>query len=687
MTTSSWTCLEGVATMVETAPTIEDMVAIPRLHSVCVSDSGRHLAYVKTTVDWDENTFRNHVWIYEAGTGNHYALTSGENESSAPSWSPDSRRLAYTSPVGKRDDKKDQIHVRREEGEQGVQVSHAPEGVGNYAWLPDGQGFIFTAILPEIEEIRKRKELYGDFEYVDKEYRRSCLYFLQLEKGREKTNEPYTAPRDLRAGDRDGNENDKEQRDETALQLTDGKEFHVTGFDMSPSGGKVVLTAAPSPNPEDMDRTRLYLLNMETRDISDLGIDRLGGSGPLFSPSGASVCYSRYTGDAIWLNNQTLEVLNLETGETSQPVLHIDENTLPLRWTDKGILIWWQEKTNARLGLVDDSGQVAHVLDELTLVHPDSGSVSRDGAHLAYMRASATEPFDVYLNGSRVTEQHELYERFSSSRKEVVRWQSHDGTGIEGVLSTPSDFDRGRKYPLLVVIHGGPTSTSWAVPTSGRLYPIEQFVQQGCVVLEPNYRGSAGYGEAFRKLNYRNLGTGDYADVISGVDHLIEQGFVDREKVGVMGWSQGGYISAFCSAYSDRFKAISVGAGISNWVTYYVNTDIHQFTRFYMGETPWDDPDVYAKTSPMTYIKRACTPTLIQHGDKDNRVPLPNAFELYQGLRDMDVETELVVFKGMPHGPDKPGLCRAIMKQNLLWFSHHMLGESMERFSLREAVC
>jgi dipeptidyl aminopeptidase/acylaminoacyl peptidase len=671
--------------MAERFPTIEDMVAIPQLHSVCVSDDGRHLAYVQTTADWDENTFRNHVWIYEAGSGNRYALTTGDDESSNPSWSPDSRHLAYTSPTGDGDDKKDQIYVRGADGGQGVRVSHALEGVGGYTWLPDGRGFIFAATPPETEEMKKRKEIYGDFEYVDTEYRRTCLYFLELKKGLEKTNEPYTAPKDMREADsnadKDGSDGDKEKRDESAVQLTDGKELHVLGFDVSPDGGKVVFTATPSPNLEDRDQARLYLLDVATREVKDLGIDRLGWAAPLFSPDGARVCYSRSTGEAIWLNNQTLEVLNLATGETARPASHIDENTLPSRWTDKGILIWWQEKTNAQLGLIDDGGQVTPLLGEPSPTYP--GSVSRDGTHLAYLRASATDPFDIYLNGLRVTTQHEVYERFLVSRKAMVRWHSHDGTEIEGVLSTPSDFDPakpGKTYPLLVVVHGGPTGTSLAVPTDNRLYPIEPFVAKGFIVLEPNYRGSAGYGEAFRKLNYRDLGTGDYADVISGVDHLIDEGLVDREQVGIMGWSQGGYISAFCAAYSDRFKAISVGAGISNWVTYYVNTDIHQFTRIYLGQTPWEDSDVYAKTSPMTYITRACTPTLIQHGDKDNRVPLPNAFELYQGLRDMGVATELVVFKGMQHGPEKPGLCRAIMTQNLHWFSHHILGESMDGF-------
>ena len=676
--------------MAERFLTIEEMVAIPQVHSVCVSDDGRYLAYVQTTADWDENAFRNHVWVYEAESGNRYALTSGDVESSSPSWSADSRQLAYTSPTGEGDEKKDQICVRGVDGGQGVQVSHAVEGVSGYTWLPDGQGFIFSATPPETEAMKKRKEIYGDFAYVDKEYRRTCLYSLALTKGLAKTNEAYTAPKDLRGagsradmnGDEEGKDKDKdkEKRDESAVQLTDGDALHVAGFDVSPDGAKVVFKATPSPNLEDSDDAGLYLLDVATRETKDLGIDRLGWARPLFSPDGARVCYTRYTGEAIWPNNQTLEVLTLDTGETARPAAHIDEHTLPACWTDNGILIWWQEKTNAQLGFVDEHGQITPLLAEPAPIQ--SASVSRDGTQLAYTKASATEPFDVYLNGSRVTTRHAVYERFVVSRKETVRWQSHDGTEIEGVLSTPPDFDREQTYPLLVVVHGGPTGTSYAVPTDDRLYPIEQFVEKGFIVLEPNYRGSAGYGEAFRKLNYRDLGTGDYADVISGVDHLIDAGFVDREQVGIMGWSQGGYISAFCATFSDRFKAISVGAGISNWVTYYVNTDIHQFTRVYLGNTPWDDPEVYAKTSPMTHITQACTPTLIQHGDQDHRVPLPNAFELYQGLRDMGVETELVVFKGMRHGPDKPGLCRAIMTQNLRWFCHHILGEHMDGFRL-----
>lgn len=143
-----------------------------------------------------------------------------------------------------------------------------------------------------------------------------------------------------------------------------------------------------------------------------------------------------------------------------------------------------------------------------------------------------------------------------------------------------------------------------------------------------------------------------------------------------MGWSQGGYISAFCCTYSNRFKAISVGAGISDWTSYYYMTDIHQFTRYYLNANPWEDNEIYKITSPITYIDNACTPTLIQHGKSDTRVPINNAYKLYQGLKDKNVEVEMMLVNDMSHGPNKPGLFRAIMHQNLIWFSHYILGES-----------
>jgi dipeptidyl aminopeptidase/acylaminoacyl peptidase len=259
---------------------------------------------------------------------------------------------------------------------------------------------------------------------------------------------------------------------------------------------------------------------------------------------------------------------------------------------------------------------------------------------------------------------------------EVISWKSSDGATIEGILRKPAGYQAGSTAPLLVIIHGGPTGVSRPSLFGGTyVYPMEAWIAKGALILEPNYRGSAGYGEAFRSLNVRNLGVGDAWDVISGIDSLIAKGLVDKARVGVMGWSQGGYISAFLTTHdSARFKAVSVGAGISNWVAYYVSTDIHPFTRQYLKATPWDDSEIYRKTSPMTYIKGAKAPTLIQHGDADQRVPVSNAFELYQGLRDQGVETRLALYKGFGHSLNKPKALRHALQENLDWFDKHLFG-------------
>jgi dipeptidyl aminopeptidase/acylaminoacyl peptidase len=265
------------------------------------------------------------------------------------------------------------------------------------------------------------------------------------------------------------------------------------------------------------------------------------------------------------------------------------------------------------------------------------------------------------------------------ARREVISWKSQDGTVIEGVLSKPANFDPSKRYPLFVKIHGGPTGIDRPVLlTNHRPYPLEIWVARGALGLEVNYRGSAGYGEKFRTLNVRNLGVGDAWDVISGVDHLIAKGWVDPKRVASMGWSQGGYISAFLTTSSDRFAAISVGAGISNWATYYWNTDITPFTIHYLGADPVKDPEIYAKTSPMTYVKGAKTPTLIQHGDGDRRVPIANAYELRQALEDRGVPVEMVVYKGFGHGITRPKAQRAAMHHNLVWFNHYIFGDAMK---------
>ena len=208
-------------------------------------------------------------------------------------------------------------------------------------------------------------------------------------------------------------------------------------------------------------------------------------------------------------------------------------------------------------------------------------------------------------------------------------------------------------------------------------YPTVQLVNQGVLVLMPNYRGSIGRGQSFLELNVNNLGVGDLWDLESAIDHLVGLGWVNPERVGCMGWSQGGYISAYAGLHSSRFKAVSVGAGISDWYTYHISNDIPDFTIDYLSGSPFRSRELYEKTAPIQNLANATTPMMIQHGSDDKRVPLSNASELYRGLKEMSVRVELFVFPGMGHPITKPRQNHAVMSQNLTWFEHYLLGKEL----------
>ncbi|KMJ60038.1 peptidase S9 [Bacillus sp. LL01] len=640
---------------------IEEIISLSTLSGTNISDDGKNVAFVKRKANWKENKYRNHVWIYEKDKGKSYPLTTGDIESTYPLWSSDPRDIAYLSLVGEGENKKNQIFVKSIDSNSRVQITDEKKGVSKFKWDSMGKGFYYVAPSNESDVIRKRKEQYGDFHHIGMEYQNDCLHYIDIEKVIE--NEM------------------NEQENSAVLQLTNG-DFHIHEFDISNDGKKAVFMATPSPNMEDYINGDLYILDLKAEELQKMNIDKLLGGSVCFSPDGSKICYSASIKEKGYykthIQESTLEIYDSNNGERIQPLIDYDSTVIPLRWTTKGILIRWQNKTNYLIGLLTEDGTVEMLSEKVDSFIMDA-SITMDGNHISYNKALTNETFEIYLDDKKITNENSFNKGKHKSNRKIISWHSSDGYEIEGVLSTPVEFDANKRYPLLVVIHGGPAWASFPIFSDcfNEKYPIEQFIEKGFVVLEPNYRGSSGYGNEFLKANYRKLGIANYGDIISGVDKLVDLGIVDKDRVGVMGWSYGGYVSAFCSTLSSRFKAISVGGGITNWSSHYVNTDIPYFIRVHLGNNPWNDPEIYSKTSPMTYIKSACTPTLIQHGEKDARVPIPNAYELYRGLKDMEVDTELIIIKGMAYSSDQPGMNMAIMEQNLMWFSRYILGDSM----------
>ena len=630
------------------AQSIDDLIALRRTSGTpAISADGRSVAYGVRETNWTDNTYETELWLADtrvAGSGRQ--VTNAAKSSTQPAFSPDGKWLGF---VSDRSDTRQLYRLSLEGGEAEVLTTGA-EGVTAFAWAPDGARIAYTTTDPVTPAMKERTEKYGEYTNEDRDARMAQLHVVDLAT---KTSRPLTAG-----------------------------PFVVGSFAWSPDGARLAFDHRVSSDAGMSGSADLSLVDVTSGQVTPLVTQAGPDTNPKWSPDGRHIAFESAMAKPFYFFENSAIAVVAASGGTPEPLTaRFDENPSLVAWTATGIFFSASQRTWSYLYRLEPSSrQVAmhRVRDEWI---GQSFAVTPSGTHTAFVASGPRDFPDVYaapvtstLTATKLSDLGAQVAAWPKHDREVVRWKSQDGAEIEGVLHKPADFQAGRRYPLLVVIHGGPTGVSRPLPFgSASFYPIDGWLAKGALVLEPNYRGSAGYGEAFRSLNVRNLGIGDAWDVLSGIDALVAQGLVDKDRVGSMGWSQGGYISAFLTTkHADRFKALSVGAGISNWVTYYVNTDIHPFTRQYLKATPWDDPKIYADTSPMTYIKSAKAPTLIQHGDKDPRVPIPNAFELYQGLQDQKVPVELMIFRGFGHGLDKPKANRAAMQQNWDWFGKYL---------------
>jgi dipeptidyl aminopeptidase/acylaminoacyl peptidase len=466
------------------------------------------------------------------------------------------------------------------------------------------------------------------------------------------------------------------------VRLTSGA-FTVTGFQWSPDGTRIAIEHRRDPLISSSSTADISVLTVATKELRPVVTGPGFDGAPLWSPDSRWLVYSTNSGDTTsdFYRNGQLAKIAAEGGTPMRLAADLDENASVVSWNPSGLYVTALRGTRRALYTVDpETGRTSPFARAPEVI--GTVSFSTDGRTVALSGQTPTTLNEIYRTATTpfrpvaLTAMSRQIEGWPVGTSEVVAWNSTDGERIEGVLHKPAGFDPSRRYPLLVVIHGGPAGVDVPVPVFGTVYPVTQWLARGALVLRPNYRGSGGYGERFRSLNVRNLGVGDAWDVLSGVDYLVRQGIVDTTRMGAMGWSQGGYISAYLTTTTTRFRAISVGAGISDWMTYYVNTDIHPFTRQYLRATPWDDPDIYARTSPITYVRQARTPTLIQHGENDRRVPIANAYELFQALQDRGVETQLVVYRGFGHGINKPREQLAATWHNWRWFGRHLWGDA-----------
>lgn len=640
--------------------TIDELLQLKTLAGgTQISPDGRYVAYLISQADFKQDAFVTTVWLVDTQSGRSFQLTQGGKSASNPQWSPDGSWLAFTS---NRVEDKDQLFAIRPDGGEAVQLSKSETGVRGYAWSPDGQQIAFTANEAPSQAAKDRKGHYADYEVVRKETQAAQLWTLNVA-------EALVAP-------------------QAGKQRTKNAKLHVEGFSWSPDGSRIAFSASASPEPRHLATSDLYRLTMSDDSVKTLVNQPGPDSNPQWSPDGQRIAFVSSMGQATFFaRNQRIAVVSAEGGTPRSVSDAFDENPTLIGWKPDGLYFSGLQRTAGHVFRADPaSGHISRISAPDALM-AGGVSLSRDGRKLAYTAPTPRALAEVFVSDvaafapKQLTQLTEQTRDFTMASRELIRWKSQDGTEIEGVLIKPADFDPKKKYPLLTIIHGGPTGIDRPTLLDTRYYPADIWAARGALLLKVNYRGSAGYGEKFRRLNERNLGVGDAWDVVSGVDHLVAQGLVDKDRVGSMGWSQGGFISAFLGTATNRFVAVSVGAGISDWATYYYNTDIPQFTINYLGADPVADPEIYRKTSPAGYLKEARTPTLIQHGELDKRVPIANAYQLRQALEDRNVPVEMIVYKGFGHGITKPKSARAQMQHNLDWFNHWIFKDPLPDYA------
>ncbi len=712
-------------------PSLRDMLMLSLPSAVRISPDGTCLAFTVQVTNWQDDCYESICYIYDLDSGLTTPLTR-KGGVAQMSWIDD-HTLAVRRQSGW-DGGGPQVRIYENLVGEGWQVTHHEGGV---KWSePFAGGILYQADDPERAEQRARNDLFGQFTHFEQEASVSALYYVGLSQLR-----AYEAQ--ARASTED--EAKRLLRPVVELSRLLEEPLSIQSVVPSPTGDAIYLTCRTRDDLVYYRETSSYRIAVNPDAALDEHLRResekqragkegtpakegdtvredpdasyLGSLTRLATPRGAHIVavspdgrkllvgyqgrdLKMYTREDLWVIDVDAAVAAADAEDFTAAMRNLtaslDRTVVDQGWFDCGILALYADGTVMRAAHLHEDGTVAPI--DFGGIHPTSGLHASTQGRLAFVGASALTVPEVYVadlapagccdgegqcrvQPTSVTDVARALDVWDLGTVETITWESRDGTIIEGVLRKPSDFDPSRRYPLVLVVHGGPSWLSTEVLISGedlRTYPSVQFADRDVLVLKPNYRGSIGRGQAFVELNVNNLGVGDLWDIESAVDHLVALGHVDPDRVGCMGWSQGGYISAFAGLHSGKFRAVSVGAGISDWYTYHVSNDIPDFTLDYLSGSPFRDRARYVETAPISALAKAHTPMLIQHGSDDHRVPLSNAMELYRGLKEMGVPVELYIYPGMGHPITKPRENHAVMHQNFAWFCHYLLDEDIE---------
>lgn len=602
-----------------------DVVNLKRVSNPRLSPDGTQLLFTMSEADWKQNKYISHIYrIQTDGTG-LIRMTNGKEGEGGGQWSPDASTIAF---ISKRGEEKSQIFLLNNLGGEAIQFTEHETNINSFQWSPNGEKIYFLAADPLTKQEKEKDKVKDDAFLFEQDWKPQHLWVIDVQSKEEK-------------------------------RLTEG-DCNIRSFNLSRDGSKIVYSKAPTALLDDLLKTEIHLLDL--KDLSDIQItDNLVYESSIeLSPDNKHILFVSDTDENLMENCYT-STLFIVPAQGGTPELFLPDFTPEIynaTWSGDGKYVYFAANMGVHVELfslkvsekkitqLTDGMHSFYGFDYVPLIH-----------QTAYLTSTPYNPgklwiaeMDPFKTKMVFNPYEEDLSSFKLAEYQVIEWSGKDGHSVEGILIYPIDYKEGKPYPLLTHTHGGPASSDkmrfdgYAHARAGRGYAI----------LKPNYRGSTGYGnDVLRDMVGHYFNQADH-DVLTGVDYLIEKGIADPEKLGTLGWSAGGHMTNWLITVTDHFKAASSGAGASNWISMYSQSDIRIYrTPWFLGD-PWqtDAPlDTYRAYSPIFRIYEATTPTLIMVGENDKRVPMPQSVELYRGLKANGVPTELVVFPRSGHGP------------------------------------
>ena len=621
------------------------VASVKRFEQAAISPEGDKVAWVEAVGGGNSAIFVAPVRDAGAAAKQITASSSGSAGESDVAWSPDSKRIAFLSDAEKSG--QSQLYVSDLINARPKKLTNVTGFLALPSWSPDGKtiAILFTenatrAAGPLVAETPQTGEI------------------------KEAVTEQRLALVDAGSGD---------------LRQISPADMYIYEYDWSPDGKRFALIAAPGNGDNNWYIAQLYTLDVGGGGMNSIYKPALQIAHPAWSPDGKTIAFigglmsdePSVGGDVFTINEQGGDARNLTP--------EMKASASWLSWTRDGNLIFGEFlEGDAAVASVDPKGGSPKALwrgpEQLTALGWGTNlSLTRDGKSSAVVRSSHTQPPEVWAGPigewKQITQRnHEARPMWGEAKS--LHWKS-DGYDVQGWLLYPEKLEPGKKYPMVVQVHGGPglaIQSHW--PGSHDFAaPLQA---NGYFVLEPNPRGSFGQGEAFTRANVKDFGYGDFRDILAGVDEAVRVAPIDPERLGLTGWSYGGFMTMWGVTQTNRFKAAMAGAGIANWQSYYGENLIDQWMIPFFGASVYDDPGVYAKSSPITFIKNVKTPTLIQVGDSDGECPSPQSYEFWHALKTLGVETQFVVYEREGHMFASPEHRREVVERTVEWFDEHL---------------